>query len=224
MENIELTLEPGEKLAIVGENGSGKTTFIKLLCGLLTPTSGEILLDNTVVSAFDKADYQNHFSVVFQDHHIFSLPLGENVACSETYDADRVRNALREARYGGTQDLSVPLYRDCSPNGIDLSGGEAQKVALARALYKDASIMVLDEPTSAMDPFAEFELYSRFNEMIGDKSAIFISHRLSSCVFCDRIAVFDQGHLVQLGRHKKLIEDKAGKYYQLWTAQAQYYT
>jgi ATP-binding cassette subfamily B protein len=224
VENIELTLEPGEKLAIVGENGSGKTTFIKLLCGLLTPTSGEILLDNTVVSAFDKADYQNHFSVVFQDHHIFSLPLGENVACSETYDADRVRNALREARYGGTQDLSVPLYRDCSPNGIDPSGGEAQKVALARALYKDASIMVLDEPTSAMDPFAEFELYARFNEMIGDKSAIFISHRLSSCVFCDRIAVFDQGHLVQLGRHKKLIEDKAGKYYQLWTAQAQYYT
>ncbi len=121
------------------------------------------------------------------------------------------------------EGIKTPLYKDFDKNGVEVSGGEAQKIALARALYKNAPFIILDEPTAALDPIAEFEIYSKFNEIVGDKTAIYISHRLSSCRFCDRIAVFDCGKIVQIGTHHELVGDKTGKYYELWTAQAQYY-
>lgn len=122
------------------------------------------------------------------------------------------------------QGLETPLYKDFEEDGVEISGGEAQKIALARALYKNAPFIVLDEPTAALDPIAEFEVYSKFNEIIGDKTAIYISHRLSSCRFCDDIAVFHEGELIQRGSHDTLISDENGKYHELWNAQAQYYT
>ena len=123
-----------------------------------------------------------------------------------------------------TMTSLTPLYKDFDEDGVNVSGGEAQKIALARALYKEAPFIILDEPTAALDPIAEAEIYSNFDEIVGDKTAIYISHRLSSCRFCDKIAVFDQGEIVQIGTHEELLADHNGKYYELWNAQAQYYT
>ena len=168
------------------------------------------------------------FSVVFQDFKILSLPLGENVAGSCSYDRERADKCLRDAgfeeRLNTLKDgLDTFLYKEYEPEGIDVSGGEAQKIALARTLYKDAPFIILDEPTAALDPVAEAEIYSNFNNIVGDKTAIYISHRLSSCRFCDKIAVFDEGEIVQYGNHNSLVEETEGKYFELWNAQAQYY-
>ena len=169
------------------------------------------------------------FSVVFQDFQLLSQPLGANVAGSAKYDADRVRQALTDAGFGDRlakmpDGLDTMLYREFAEDGVDVSGGEAQKIAIARALYKDAPFMILDEPTAALDPVAEAEIYSRFNEIAGDRTSVYISHRLSSCKFCDLITVFHDGRVVQQGSHEELLADKSGKYYELWSAQAQYYT
>ena len=169
------------------------------------------------------------FSVVFQDFQLLSQPLDANVAGSAKYDADRVRQALTDAGFGDRlakmpDGLDTMLYREFAEDGVDVSGGEAQKIAIARALYKDAPFMILDEPTAALDPVAEAEIYSRFNEIAGDRTSVYISHRLSSCKFCDLITVFHDGRVVQQGSHEELLADKSGKYYELWSAQAQYYT
>ena len=168
------------------------------------------------------------FSVVFQDFKLLSFELGQNVAGSMNVDLDKADQCLRDAGFGSRLDrldagLSTTIYKDFDEKGVDISGGEAQKIALARALYKDAPFIILDEPTAALDPIAEFEVYSRMNQMIGEKSAVFISHRLSSCRFCQDIAVFHEGRLIQHGSHDELVADKSGKYYELWNAQAQYY-
>lgn len=166
--------------------------------------------------------------MVFQDFKLFSLPVGQNVAASTEVDAVHAEECLEKAGFSERllelpHGLDTCLYKDYDSNGVSISGGEAQKIALARALYKDAPFIVLDEPTAALDPIAESEVYSRFNEIIEDKTAVFISHRLSSCRFCDDIAVFHEGCLVQRGSHEELLGDKSGKYAELWNAQAQYY-
>ena len=169
------------------------------------------------------------FSVVFQDFQLLSQPLGENVAGSAKYDRARATKALMDAGFGDRlaampKGLDTMLYKDFAEDGVEVSGGEAQKIAIARALYKDAPFIILDEPTAALDPIAEAEIYSKFDEIAGNKTAIYISHRLSSCKFCDEIAVFHEGAVIQQGSHAELLADRGGKYYALWNAQAQYYT
>lgn len=228
LRNFSFRFRTGQRLAVVGMNGSGKTTFIKLLCRLYDPDEGEILLNGINIKKYDYEEYQSIFSVVFQDFKIFAFSAAENVAASMHYDEKKVDTCLIRAGFG-ERLASLPegsrtyLYHHFDKNGVEISGGEAQKIALARALYKDAPFIILDEPTAALDPIAEFDVYSRFNEIIENKTAVYISHRLSSCRFCDDIAVFDKGRLVQRGRHEELVADKNGKYYELWQAQARYY-
>ena len=223
LQNISMTIHNGEKISIVGENGSGKTTFVKLLCGLHKPKNGKIVLDGIDISNFNTEEYQDLFSVVFQDSDLFSLPLGENIASNEDVDEKRAEECLSKAGFNKKYNLDTMIYQDCDPDGVNLSGGEIQKLVLARALYRNKSIIVLDEPTAALDPYAEFRLYEQFDKLTMGKTAIYISHRLSSCRFCDRIAVFDNGQLIQFGTHEELIQNRSGKYYKLWTAQAKYY-
>lgn len=229
LKNVSMKFQIGKRLAIVGENGSGKTTFIKLLCRLYDPQEGEILLNGIDIRKYRYDDYMGIFSIVFQDFQLISQSLGSNVAGSVDYDAQRVKNALMDAGFGPRLEslpkgLDTQLYKDYGEDGIEVSGGEAQKIAIARALYKDAPFIILDEPTAALDPMAEAEIYAKFNEISGDKTAIYISHRLSSCKFCDEILVFDRGSIIQQGTHEALLEQASGKYAQLWNAQAQYYT
>jgi len=219
----------GKRLASVGENGSGKTTFIKLLCRLYDPQEGQILLNGIDIRKYRYDDYMNIFSVVFQDFQLICQPLGANVAGSMYYDRNRVQKALVDAGFGERlasmeKGLDTMIYKKLSEDGVDVSGGEAQKIAIARALYKDAPFIILDEPTAALDPIAEAEIYGKFDKIAGDKTAIYISHRLSSCKFCDEIVVFHEGEVIQQGTHTSLVADTKGKYFQLWNAQAQYYT
>ena len=229
LKDFSLKLRIGERMAIVGMNGSGKTTMIKLLCRLYDPDEGEILLNGVDIRKFRQEEYIRLFSVVFQDFQLLSLPLGENVAASMDVDGELARKALGQAGLGERLEelpkgLDTYLYQDIADDGVEISGGEAQKIAIARALYKDAPFVLLDEPTASLDPLSEYEIYSGFDAMVGDKTAIYISHRLSSCRFCDDIAVFHEGRLVQRGSHEELLRDENGKYYELWQAQAQYYT
>lgn len=228
LKNVNLTLRIGSRMAVVGLNGSGKTTFIKLLCRLYDPTEGEITLNGVDIRKYDYEEYLGLFSVVFQDFRLFAVSLGQNVAADVEYDADRVEQCLAEVglreRYQAMEKgMETALYKDFDDNGVDISGGEAQKIALARALYKDAPFIVLDEPTAALDPIAEFEIYSHFNTIVRDKTAVYISHRLSSCRFCHNIVVFHEGRIVQQGSHDELLHNERGKYAELWQAQAQYY-
>lgn len=229
LRHVNMKFKIGDKLAIVGENGSGKTTFIKLLCRLYDPTEGKILLNGIDITRYRYDEYMALFSVAFQDYSLFAFSIAQNVAASESIDEERVLGCLNRVGLGDKiaglpKGIHTNIGRDYENDGVDFSGGEQQKIALARALYKDAPFMILDEPTAALDPIAEAEVYARFNDIADDKTSVFISHRLSSCKFCDEIAVFHQGHLVQLGSHDKLVTDETGKYHELWHAQAQYYT
>lgn len=228
LKNLNLKFNIGQRMAVVGMNGSGKTTMIKLLCRLYDPTEGAITLNGIDIRKYDYAEYMSVFSVVFQDFKLFSFSLGQNIGASVAYEEERALECLNkvglsERLASMPKGLGTPLYKDFENDGVEISGGEAQKLALARALYKNAPFIILDEPTAALDPIAEFEIYSKFNDIVGDKTAIFISHRLSSCRFCHDIAVFHEGELIQRGSHDELIEDKQGKYCELWNAQAQYY-
>ncbi len=229
IKNLNFKLNIGKKLAVVGMNGSGKTTMIKLLTRLYDPTEGEITLNGVNIQKYDYEEYMNIFSVVFQDYKLFSLSLGQNLSCSIEYDKKKAESylnqlGLMERVSDFESGIDTCIYKDYDENGVDVSGGEAQKIALARALYKGSPFIILDEPTAALDPIAETEIYSDFNEIVGDKTVIYISHRLSSCRFCDDIIVFDEGEIVQRGSHDELIKDESGRYYELWFAQAQYYT
>jgi ATP-binding cassette subfamily B protein len=223
-------------MAVVGMNGSGKTTMIKLLCRMYDPTEGIITLNGIDIKKYDYDEYMDIFSVVFQDFNLFSFTLGQNVATSTDVEEQRAKECLDMAGFSERlsdmqKGLQTALYKDFDEDGVQISGGEAQKIAIARALYKDAPFIVLDEPTAALDPIAEFEIYSKFNGIVGGKTAclagrqaIYISHRLSSCRFCDDIAVFHEGELIQRGSHDALVADEGGKYHELWNAQAQYYS
>ena len=223
--NQKITL--GTKNAVVGKNGAGKTTFIKLLCRLYEPTEGQILLNGVDIRYYDNEEYAKLFAIVFQDFNLFSFPLGENVAGSNEYDRERAAKCLEDAGFADRlakmeKGLDTPLYQYDDENGVEISGGEAQKIAIARSLYKDAPFVIMDEPTSALDPVAEYEIYQRFDQMVEGKTSIYISHRMSSCRFCDNIIVFDEGKIIEQGSHDKLMSNK-GLYSELWNAQAQYY-
>lgn len=224
--SMEFTM--GEKLAVVGMNGSGKSTFIKLLCRLYDPDEGTIYMNDIDIRRYAYREYLSLFSVVFQDFKLFSFTLGENVAVAEDYDREKVKDALEKAGMGEflkthERGLDTVLYRNFDSDGVEISGGEAQKIALARAVCKGAALVILDEPTAALDPVSEYEIYRRFNDLVADRTTVYISHRMSSCRFCRDIAVFDQGRLVQRGSHEELLGQAGGKYRELWTAQAQHY-
>ena len=228
LRHVNTKLRTGKKQALVGENGAGKTTFVKLLCRLYDPTEGVILLNGIDIRKYDYEEYMRLFAFVFQDFKLFSFTLGQNIAAGQDYDGERVEDCIRKVslydRFSAMpRGLDTYLYRDIAPDGVEISGGEAQKIALARALYKDTPVIVLDEPTAALDPLAEAQLYADFSNLVGDRTAVYISHRLSSCRFCDEITVFDRGEIVQKGDHETLVRDETGKYYALWNAQARYY-
>ena len=227
LKDVSLKLKIGEHLAFVGHNGSGKSTFIKLLCRLYDPTEGEITLNGIDIRKYDIHEYMSLFGVVFQDFSLFSVPLSQNVTTSVEFDRKKLLDVLDKAGIGErVQQLphkeDTVLYKDFDEDGVEISGGEAQKLAIARALYRDAPFVVLDEPTAALDPISEFEIYRRFNSFTDGKTAIYISHRLSSCRFCDKIIVFQEGQIVQQGSHETLLA-QGGAYSALWHAQAKYY-
>lgn len=226
LRHVNQKIKIGTKTAVVGKNGAGKTTFIKLLCRLYEPTEGQILLNGVDIRYYDYKDYARLFSVVFQDFNLFSFSIAENVAGGKSFDDDRVKNCLERSGFGERlaklkDGIRSNIYQH-NDNGVEISGGEAQKIAIARALYKDAPLVILDEPTSALDPVAEFEIYQHFDSMVQDKTSIYISHRMSSCRFCDNILVFDEGKIVERGSHEELLKS-GGLYSELWNAQAQYY-
>ena len=229
LRELSLTVHPGEKLALVGINGCGKTTLVKLLTGLYHPSSGGVRYGDRDVKDFDSGAWFGLFSTVFQDVNIFAMTVAENVALCEAAEIDcgRVREALELA--GLWEDVEKlkdtydhQLQRIFSEEGTVLSGGQAQKLALARALYQDHSIVILDEPTASLDPLAEYNIYCRFNEIVGKKTAVYISHRLSSTRFCDRIAYMEDGRITELGTHEELME-RNGSYAEMFRKQAHYY-
>lgn len=228
LKNINLKIKPGEKIAIVGQNGSGKTTFVKVLCGLYKPTDGTIKMNGIDSQNITSDEYENLFAVVFQDYKLFSVSFANNISCHYDFDEQKVLSALsrvglKEKIKEMPQGINTVVYKDFDELGIEISGGESQKIAIARALYKESPILVFDEPTAALDPVAEFEIYSDLISAVKGKTTIFVSHRLSSCRFCDRILVFDKGEIVQNGRHEELLSDINGVYCKLWHAQAQHY-
>lgn len=227
LKNLTEQFEVGKKYAIVGENGSGKTTFIKLLTRLYEPTKGCIKMNKIDSSKYDLREYFDLFGVVFQDYHLLGFSMGQNISVNPTYDPHKAMNMLDEVGLGEfVQELpnqaNTYLGTEFDDSGTNVSGGQEQKIAIARSLYKNAPIMILDEPTAALDPVTEFEIYQNFHNLVKDKTAFYISHRLSSSKFCDEILVFDKGGIVQRGSHDELVERK-GKYKELWNAQAQYY-
>ena len=229
LKNVNLTLHAGEKLAVVGLNGAGKSTFIKLLLRLYDVTEGCILMNGTDIRKFDRKEYYELFAPAFQDVMVFAFPVAENVSMKEPFNTDKAEaeKMLRLAGLGDKLDklekgVDTELLKVLYDDGVDLSGGEKQKLALARALYKKSKIIVLDEPTAALDALAEFRLYQSFNELVGDRTAVYISHRLSSTRFCDRVAMFKDGEMVEIGTHDSLMEaDDA--YADMFRVQAQYY-
>ncbi len=227
LDGVNITVEPGEHLSIVGLNGAGKTTFIKLLCRLYDPTEGEILVDGRNIMEYDYKEYISQFAPVFQDFKIFGFSIGENIVF-DNMDQARLKEILKLTGLDGmTQKLpkgvDTPVFKMFEEDGIEPSGGEQQKMAIARALYKNASVIILDEPTAALDPMAEYEIYKQFHSLVGDKTAFYISHRLSSCRFCDKIAVFSEGGIAEYGSHEELVNISGGIYAKMFEAQAQYY-
>lgn len=228
LKNINIKIAPGEHLSIVGLNGAGKTTFIKLLCRLYDVTEGEILIDGVNIKDYSEEDYRRLFAVVFQDFQLFAFSLRENIALGDEANDDRINEVLRQS--GLYEDamklehgLDTTLFKSFDEKGTELSGGQKQKTAISRALYRNAPIVILDEPTAALDPVAEYDIYRQFNTLVGGKTAIYISHRLSSCKFCDRIAVFANETVKEYGTHEELAHVQGGIYAEMFAAQAQYY-
>ena len=224
--NLNLKIQKGEKLAIVGVNGAGKSTLVKLMTGLFDATEGEILINGIPIRDFNKKELYSMFSVVFQDINILAYTIAENIACtSENIDRERVMEVLNRVGLGDKvrgfkKGIDQMMLKVIDEKGTEFSGGENQKLAIARALYKDASLVILDEPTSALDPLAEAEIYENFNNLVGGKTAIYISHRMSSSVFCDKILVIDGGRISDFYSHENLMKKKDSLYYKLYKAQA----
>lgn len=227
-ENLSFKIEPGQKLAIVGVNGAGKTTLVKLISRLYKPTKGEILLNGINIWELDSKEYQKLLSVVFQDINIYAFTVAENISLScedsnEKYLSEvSARAGIKEKIDSLEAGFNTNMLKILDDNGIELSGGENQKLALARALYKDGDIIILDEPTAALDPISEEKIYLSFNDLIGGKTAVYISHRLSSTRFCDKIAFFENGKIEEYGSHDELMK-LSGKYAEMFNIQAQYY-
>lgn len=229
LRNINLTLTPGEHLSVVGLNGAGKTTLVKLLCRLYDPTKGAILMDGVDIREYDYEEYMKVFAPVFQDFKLFAFTMKENILMDKSEDESLDVSTVLE-RVGLAEKLSTlsngadtVVYKHFDKDGIEPSGGEQQKLAIARALYKNAPVVILDEPTAALDPMAEYDIYRQFDTLVHEKTAIYISHRLSSCQFCDRIAVFSDKELKEYGTHAELVNKPGGVYAKMFAAQAQYY-
>lgn len=228
LRDINLTIHPGEHLSIVGLNGAGKTTFIKLLCRLYDVTEGSIKIDGNDIRDYSEEEYRKLFSVVFQDFWLFAFSLKENISFDEkTPDAEIERVLKLSGLWDDAQKLpegaDTILYKSFDEKGTELSGGQKQKTAISRALYRDAPVVILDEPTAALDPVAEYDIYRQFDTLVGGKTAIYISHRLSSCKFCDKIAVFAENTIKEYGTHEELVCRENGIYAEMFAAQAQYY-
>jgi ATP-binding cassette subfamily B protein/ATP-binding cassette subfamily C protein len=257
LKNISVTIKHGEKISIIGLNGAGKTTFVKLLTRLYKPTTGMITLNGIDIQTLDYESYMSKIAAVFQDYKLLGVTVAENITGQKSekivkdsnenetksgaeiqVSDDENKNAnfinhlyeildevgVRKDIESLKEGIDTPLDKGYDKNATKLSGGQAQKLAIARALYKDASIVVLDEPTAALDPLAEHDIYCRFDELVHNKTAIYISHRLSSCRFCDRILVFDEGQIIQTGSHDELIKHKGAMYERMFNAQATYYS
>ena len=228
LKNINLTIRSGEHLSIVGLNGAGKTTFIKLLCRLYDVTEGEIKIDGINIKEYSDEEYRKLFAVVFQDFKLFAFSLKENITLGAAEDEAKIEEVLKlsglyEDAMKLEHGLDTTLYKSFDEKGTELSGGQQQKVAISRALYRNAPIVILDEPTAALDPVAEYEIYKKFDTLVGGKTAIYISHRLSSCKFCDHIAVFAEDTIKEYGTHESLVNKENGIYAEMFAAQAQYY-
>lgn len=227
-ENLSLKIKPGRKLAIVGVNGAGKTTLVKLISRLYRPTSGEILLNGINIWDLDAKEYFKMLSVVFQNINIYAFTVAENIALScndinENSIYDAVEKAGIKSKIDSLQDgIKTNMLKVIDDNGVEFSGGENQKLAIARALYKNGDVIILDEPTAALDPISEENIYKSLNTLIGDKTAVYISHRLSSTRFCDEIAFFEDGKIKEYGSHQELLA-KGGGYAHMFEVQAQYY-
>lgn len=228
LHDINIKITPGEKLSIVGENGAGKTTFIKLILRLYQPTEGNILLNKRNIQDYDFDEYVQIFSAVFQDYALFSMSLRQNIVLHDDNEEDKkireimISNGLGEKLELLENGLDTQIYKNFDESGFEPSGGEGQKIALSRAVYKDTPVVILDEPTAALDPRAEYEIYQNFHILVQGKTAVYISHRLSSAKFCDKIAVFRQGRIVEYGTHLELYQRK-GLYYELFELQAKFY-
>jgi ABC-type multidrug transport system fused ATPase/permease subunit len=229
LDNISFEINKGESVSIVGLNGAGKSTVVKLLCRLYHPDSGKIYINNTDIFEYEYTSYLACVAAVFQDYKLFNFSIQENISCKPIWEDDeRVDRILDEVEL--TDKIkSLPkgartlFGKEYDTEGVEFSGGQSQKIAIARALYKDASLVILDEPTSALDPISEAEIYENFNNLIGEKTAIYISHRMSSSVFCDRILVLNNGIIEAYDTHKKLMENTEGLYYKLFNSQAENY-
>lgn len=230
LKNINITLNAGETLLIVGENGAGKSTFAKLLCGLYRPTEGRILFNGVDISAMEPQEYMRQVSAVFQDYKLFAMSISDNI-CSmhgkHGKNIDKIRNALTQTNMldkvdGLCEKENTQLYRIFDENGVEFSGGEMQRLAISRAIYKDSPILVLDEPTSALDPKAEYEIYSSFQKISNNRTAVYISHRMSSTKFSDKIAVFKDGEISEYGTHDELMGSN-GLYSELYSLQSSLY-
>ena len=228
LKNVNITIRPGEKLSVVGENGAGKSTFVKLMMRLYDPTDGYITVNGINITDYDYDQYMKLFSAVFQDFVLFSMSLKENVTLNgdDKVENGEIESVLRSCDYDKFEKLpkgvETQVHKNFDKEGFEPSGGEAQKIAIARAKYKNGEVVILDEPTSALDPRAEYEIYQKFHEITLDKTSIFISHRLSSSRFCDRIAVFKNGEIVECGTHEELMQAN-GMYAELFSMQSQFY-
>lgn len=226
LHNISFDINKGEKISIVGLNGAGKTTLIKLICRLYHPTSGEILINGYNIFDYEHESYMRKIAAVFQDYKLFAFSIDENITCKEKdIDVDRTMEIIEDVGLKNKVDslpngISSLFGKAYDESGIEMSGGESQKIAIARALYKDASLIILDEPTSALDPLAEADIYENFNRMVGGKTAIYISHRMSSSVFCDKILIIEDGRVADYDSHTNLLEKKESLYYKLFNSQA----
>lgn len=227
LKKINITINAGETLLIVGENGAGKSTFAKLLCGLYKPTQGRILFNGVDIATVDPQEYMQQVSAVFQDYKLFAMNISDNICSMHQQKADKIQHALTQvnmlAKVDGTcEKENTQLYRIFDEKGVEFSGGEMQRLAIARAIYKDSPVLVMDEPTSALDPEAEYEIYSSFQNISQNRTAVYISHRMSSVKFSDKIAVFKDGEILEYGTHKQLMEEK-GLYNELYSLQADLY-
>ena len=229
LKNISFSIKKGEKISIVGLNGAGKSTLVKLICRMYQADSGEILVNGKNIYDYDYMSYMNTISAVFQDYRLFNFTIAENVSCQQkNADQKEIHRLIKEV---GLEEKVAELPngiesrfgKDYDEDGIEMSGGQSQKIAIARALYKKASMVILDEPASALDPIAEAEIYEKFNSLVEDKTAIYISHRMSSSVFCDRILIIDSGTVADYDTHESLMQKTESLYYKLFMSQAENY-